>query len=82
MIRCLLIVPFPESALNPDAAKMFMSDYQEYFSRAAMITQLSAMPVPVNPLQDKQPVSNLPVSPAAPLALKQKAQSKKWNKRI
>lgn len=27
VIKCLLIVPFPESALNEEAGKMFMEDY-------------------------------------------------------
>ena len=38
VIRCLLIVPFPESALNQEAAKMFMENYQEYFNMAKMLT--------------------------------------------
>lgn len=38
VIRCLLIVPFPESALNQEAAKMFMESYQEYFNMAKMLT--------------------------------------------
>jgi len=27
IIRCLLIVPFPESSLNEEAGKQFMEDY-------------------------------------------------------
>ena len=52
VVRCLLIVPFPESALNQDAAKMFMTSYQEYFHYAKMYTQLHALKH-TNILQDK-----------------------------
>ena len=34
VIRCLLIVPFPESSLNDEAGKLFMTSYDEYASRA------------------------------------------------
>ena len=27
IIKCLLIVPFPQSALNEEAGKLFMEDY-------------------------------------------------------
>jgi ubiquitin-conjugating enzyme E2 S len=29
VIRCLLIVPFPESSLNDEAGKLFMESYDE-----------------------------------------------------
>jgi len=44
IIRCLLIVPFPESALNEEAGKVFMEDYEEYAKHARLITQLYATP--------------------------------------
>jgi len=44
IIRCLLIVPFPESALNEEAGKVFMEDYDEYFKHARLITELYAIP--------------------------------------
>ncbi len=44
IIRCLLIVPFPESALNEEAGKMFMEDYEEYAKHARLITELYALP--------------------------------------
>jgi ubiquitin-conjugating enzyme E2 S len=43
VIRCLLIVPFPESSLNDDAGKLFMDDYNEYFRRAKLMTSVHAM---------------------------------------
>jgi len=43
VIRCLLIIPFPESSLNDEAGKMFMESYEEYASRARIMTQVHAM---------------------------------------
>ena len=44
MIKCLLIFPFPESALNEEAARLFMDNYQEYFKYAKLLTELYAHP--------------------------------------
>jgi ubiquitin-conjugating enzyme E2 S len=44
VIRCLLIVPFPESSLNDEAGKMFMESYDEYAARAKIVTEVHAMP--------------------------------------
>lgn len=43
VIRCLLIVPFPESSLNDDAGKLFMESYEEYVRRAKLMTSIHAM---------------------------------------
>lgn len=37
VIRCLLIVPFPESSLNDEAGKLFMDSYEEYHRRAKLM---------------------------------------------
>jgi len=42
VVRCLLINPFPESALNEEAGKLFMEDYDEYFKKARMYTEVHA----------------------------------------
>lgn len=42
IIRCLLIVPFPESALNEEAGRLFMENYDDYFSQAKLYTQVHA----------------------------------------
>lgn len=42
VIRCLLIVPFPESSLNDEAGKLFMGNYDEYFKRAHLVTSVHA----------------------------------------
>ena len=43
VIRCLLIEPFPESALNDEAGKLLMEDYEAYASHARMMTSIHAM---------------------------------------
>jgi ubiquitin-conjugating enzyme E2 S len=50
VIRCLLIVPFPESSLNEEAGKLFMEDYEEYAKHARLITELYALPKTVQPI--------------------------------
>lgn len=43
VIRCLLIVPFPESSLNDEAGKLFMDSYEEFARRARIMTQVHAI---------------------------------------
>lgn len=38
----MLIAPFPESALNEDAGKLLMEDYESYFKHAKLITEIYA----------------------------------------
>ena len=42
VIRCLLIEPFPESALNDEASKLLLEDYEEYARRAKLMTSIHA----------------------------------------
>jgi len=41
-VKCLLIVPNPESALNEEAGKLLLEDYDEYSSRARLYTEIHA----------------------------------------
>lgn len=43
VVRCLLIVPFPESSLNDEAGKQFMESYDDYAKRARLLTSVHAM---------------------------------------
>ncbi|OAX37379.1 hypothetical protein K503DRAFT_742870 [Rhizopogon vinicolor AM-OR11-026] len=43
-IKCLLIYPNPESALDEEAGKLLLEDYDAYFSRAKLITSVHATP--------------------------------------
>jgi len=42
-IKCLLIVPNPESALNEDAGKLLLDHYEDYYKRAKWMTELHAI---------------------------------------
>ena len=48
VIKCLLIIPFPQSALNEEAGKLFMENYEEYFKIAKMYTNIYAMKNSIN----------------------------------
>ncbi|KAG6844311.1 hypothetical protein H0H87_007881 [Tephrocybe sp. NHM501043] len=43
-VKCLLIYPNPESALDEEAGKLLLEDYQSYCSRAKLITSVHATP--------------------------------------
>lgn len=49
VIRCLLIVPFPESSLNDEAGKLFMESYAEYAKRARLMANIHGRPKPEDP---------------------------------
>jgi len=42
-IKCLLIVPNPESALNEEAGKLLLEQYEDYSQRAKMMTEIHAL---------------------------------------
>lgn len=48
IIKCLLIIPFPQSALNEEAGKLFMEDYNQYFKIAQMYTNIHAKTKNIN----------------------------------
>mmetsp|Transcript_15418 Transcript_15418/g.60260 ORF Transcript_15418/g.60260 Transcript_15418/m.60260 type:complete len:185 (+) Transcript_15418:778-1332(+) len=41
-VKCLLIVPNPESALNEEAGRMLLEAYEEYAKRAQLFTSIYA----------------------------------------
>ena len=44
VIKCLLIVPFPESSLNEEAGREFMDDYDSFCEHARVYTRIHAKP--------------------------------------
>eukprot|EP01064_Diplonema_japonicum_P029928 TRINITY_DN4960_c0_g2_i1.p1 TRINITY_DN4960_c0_g2~~TRINITY_DN4960_c0_g2_i1.p1 ORF type:complete len:194 (+),score=35.24 TRINITY_DN4960_c0_g2_i1:47-628(+) len=44
VVRCLLVEPNPESALNEEAGKLLLEHYPEYCKRAALLTSIHAKP--------------------------------------
>lgn len=43
-VKCLLIVPNPESALNEEAGKLLLEHYDDYCQRAKMMVEIHAQP--------------------------------------
>lgn len=43
-VKCLLIYPNPESALDEEAGKLLLDDYNDYCERARLITSVHATP--------------------------------------
>ena len=48
-IKCLLIVPNPESALNEEAGKLLLERYDDYCARAKLYTDIHAKPIQSKP---------------------------------
>ncbi|KAK6625969.1 hypothetical protein RUM43_006268 [Polyplax serrata] len=47
-VKCLLIFPNPESALNEEAGKLLLEHYNDYAQRAKMMTEIHALaPKPI-----------------------------------
>lgn len=44
IIKCLLIVPFPESSLNEEAGRLFMESYDDFYNQAKLYTKIHAKP--------------------------------------
>merc|ERR1719316_1140615 len=86
VIRCLLIVPFPESALNEEAGRLFMESYAEYASHAAMVNRVHAVAGGAAPAmaQDDASCNAAAATDAAELkkSQKQAQKSKKTLKRL
>lgn len=52
VVRCLLIVPFPESSLNDEAGKFFMDSYEEFSRRARLMADVHGRPRPFTEMTD------------------------------
>lgn len=47
VVKCLLIYPNPESALDEEAGRLLLENYDEYFQRAKLWTDIHAKNKPV-----------------------------------
>ena len=56
-IRCLLIEPNPASALNEEAGRLLQENYEDYCSRAKLMTQVHAMKAAAKPAAAKASAS-------------------------
>lgn len=82
IIRCLLIVPFPESSLNDEAGKLFMESYDEYTSRAKIMTEVHAIPIDNKCKSSSSDQNDLTASKVNIQKKKEKEVKKKQFKRL
>ncbi|KAF5353430.1 hypothetical protein D9756_007903 [Leucocoprinus leucothites] len=74
-VKCLLIYPNPESALDEEAGKLLLEDYESYCSRAKLITSVHATPR-VKPVEFNDPAPSESSSPAASASTSAASSSK------
>ncbi|KAG1676012.1 Ubiquitin-conjugating enzyme E2 S [Nymphon striatum] len=79
-IKCLLIVPNPESALNEEAGKLLLEHYDDYSGQAKMMTEIHAKPVKSSSLD--VPVTKKHVGDKNKLIDKKKRDKKRTLKRL
>ena len=60
VIRCLLIIPFPESSLNDEAGKLFMDSYDEYSKRARLMADVHGRPHQTGKSEEEQKATASP----------------------
>jgi ubiquitin-protein ligase len=77
VIKCLLIVPNPESALNEEAGKLLLEDYDDYVKRARLMTSIHALPAGADQQQQQQTAPTAGVKRAQGAAAKKKTAAKK-----
>lgn len=63
-VKCLLIYPNPESALDEEAGKLLLENYDDYCSRARLITSVHATPRK-KPVEFETPSAAASASPSA-----------------
>jgi ubiquitin-conjugating enzyme E2 S len=74
VVRCLLIEPNPESALNEEAGRLLLEDYNEFAKRARLYTNVHATPSGVLRTADS---TNTPAGAVKDAAAEKKAADKK-----
>jgi ubiquitin-conjugating enzyme E2 S len=76
VIRCLLIDPNPESALNDEAGRLLLEAYDDFAQRARMMTDLYA-----GKKGDAEPEASCKGAAAGEKPLKKRATDKKKSTR-
>ncbi|RHW74115.1 ubiquitin-conjugating enzyme [Trypanosoma brucei equiperdum] len=59
IVRCLLIEPNAESALNEEAARLLMEDYDAYRRKAGMMTKVHAIKSGRAPMESQRPFNGV-----------------------
>uniref|UniRef100_A0A8C3MNJ0 E2 ubiquitin-conjugating enzyme n=5 Tax=Passeriformes TaxID=9126 RepID=A0A8C3MNJ0_GEOPR len=66
-IKCLLIQPNPESALNEEAARLLLEDFERFAARARLLTDIHARgPPPRDPSPNRDPPPGPSAAPPGP----------------
>ncbi|XP_069738805.1 ubiquitin-conjugating enzyme E2 S-like [Phaenicophaeus curvirostris] len=76
-IKCLLIHPNPESALNEEAGRLLLEDYEGYAARARLLTEIHARGPPRAPQEASGAASGSPPAPPDGPSPKKHAGEKK-----
>jgi len=62
VIRCLLIYPNADSALNEEAGRLIHGSYDEFFQRAQLYTKIHAMRSEKNTQENSDAVGNCSIN--------------------
>ena len=80
-VKCLLIHPNPESALNEEAGRLLLEDYDDYSSRAKLWTSVHAKPETPK-AEEGSSTPELPKKTVAKKVQRKQIQRKKSLKRL
>jgi ubiquitin-conjugating enzyme E2 S len=69
-IKCLLIVPNPESALNEEAGRLLLERYEDYAKHAKLMTSIHATTSPTT--SELSSDTNTAATPTSPKKAKSK----------
>mmetsp|Transcript_4567 Transcript_4567/g.7556 ORF Transcript_4567/g.7556 Transcript_4567/m.7556 type:complete len:198 (+) Transcript_4567:180-773(+) len=85
-VKCLLIHPNPESALNEEAGRLLLEDYEDYFQRAKLMTSIHAVTntstTPVKSDNENKSTDARPAKTIAKKVQRSQIQRKKSLKRL
>uniref|UniRef100_A0A6U1UEC3 E2 ubiquitin-conjugating enzyme n=1 Tax=Vannella robusta TaxID=1487602 RepID=A0A6U1UEC3_9EUKA len=81
-IKCLLIHPNPESALNEEAGRLLLEDYEDYAARAKLMTSIHAKAEPSNSGGSTPPAPSAPAKTVAKRVQRKQILRKKSLKRL
>eukprot|EP00730_Choanoeca_flexa_P013247 TRINITY_DN5111_c0_g1_i3.p1 TRINITY_DN5111_c0_g1~~TRINITY_DN5111_c0_g1_i3.p1 ORF type:complete len:200 (+),score=42.42 TRINITY_DN5111_c0_g1_i3:96-695(+) len=79
VVKCLLIHPNPESALNEEAGKLLLEQYDEFAAHARMMTEIHAKPAQTQALSSVD--SSVLPKPSKAVGGDAKAKKKKTDKK-
>ena len=80
-IKCLLIVPNPESALNEEAGKLLLEHYEEYAKYATLMTTIHAMKFKID-FGDREVLSPVVQNGNTPTGLKRSTEQTETAKKV